>query len=906
MSISRYSSRTSKLDKDFLAKKLIGASKYKRIAGYFRSSIFELVGEEISNIPDVRIVCNSELDVNDFKIAREREIALKEKWNESTPEIEALLHNESYRKLDELLSSGRIQIRVVQKDKLFLHGKAGVIQYPNGSRISFVGSVNETKRAFAENYELIWQDDDPDSADWVDAEFEALWKISEPLPQAIIDEIHRVAVRKQVKPEELKPSEIPGAVTAEAPIYRGGEQLSPWQRSFVSLFLKHREVYGKARLLLADEVGLGKTLSMACSALVSAILDDKPILILSPSTLLYQWQTEMLDKLGIPSAVWATQKKAWISPEGKIVSPRSDYSQIKHCPYRIAIVSTGLIMHQYKNKEFYGEAGKLLENQYATVILDEAHKARASNEGQNKRKNNNLLQFMNCIASKSRNVILGTATPIQTNTEELWDLMGVLGKKADFVMGDSNSFWRNPEMAIEVITGRHAIEERNEAWLWLRNPLPPEGENLTVSQIRNENEIDSHDFEYYHDLDELKYDTREKLLWDCCDDTFFKNCNPFVRHIVLRKRKELEEQGLLEKVGVDVHPVKERSEQYMSRFDGIGISTNTPFEVAYQKAEQYCKLLGKRQKVTGFMKTLMLQRICSSFSAGLHTAQKLLNKNILTEEDENEEVSYDELDLDIITPEEQECLQEIIRQLSRPEARDPKLDTIKWFLTSFQTEGKNWLEHGCIIFSQYYDTVSWIAGELAKSFPNEPIAVYAGFGKSGLYKGDSFNNVNRDSIKAAVKNRELRIVVATDAACEGLNLQTLGTLINVDLPWNPSRLEQRLGRIKRFGQTRKKVDMLNLVYSGTQDEKIYQVLSERMKSTYDIFGSLPDSIEDEWIEDVEKLEEHINIYMSEREKAKNAFDIKYNSNVNENENRWELCSKVLSRQDIIDKLTKPW
>ena len=74
---------------------------------------------------------------------------------------------------------------------------------------------------------------------------------------------------------------------------------------------------------------------------------------------------------------------------------------------------------------------------------------------------------------------------------------------------------------------------------------------------------------------------------------------------------------------------------------------------------------------------------------------------------------------------------------------------------------------------------------------------------------------------------EIRLLVATDAACEGLNLQTLGTLINVDLPWNPSRLEQRIGRIKRFGQTRDRVDMLNLVYTNTNDEKVYRALSQR-------------------------------------------------------------------------------
>jgi len=59
-----------------------------------------------------------------------------------------------------------------------------------------------------------------------------------------------------------------------------------------------------------------------------------------------------------------------------------------------------------------------------------------------------------------------------------------------------------------------------------------------------------------------------------------------------------------------------------------------------------------------------------------------------------------------------------------------------------------------------------------------------------------------------VAEHKIRIMVATDAACEGLNLQTLGALINVDLPWNPTKLEQRIGRIKRFGQVR----TVNLFY----------------------------------------------------------------------------------------------
>ena len=82
--INRFSSRRQRLDHAFLADRLRGAKSYNRIAGYFRSSIFELVGEEIASIPKVRIVCNSELDAADVAVSKHvRETALKERWNEA-------------------------------------------------------------------------------------------------------------------------------------------------------------------------------------------------------------------------------------------------------------------------------------------------------------------------------------------------------------------------------------------------------------------------------------------------------------------------------------------------------------------------------------------------------------------------------------------------------------------------------------------------------------------------------------------------------------------------------------------------------------------------------------------------------------------------------------------------------
>lgn len=732
-----------------------------------------------------------------------------------------------------------------------------------------------------------------------------MWKEGVPLPEAILDEITRVANRREVTVDVLRPEDVPAAAMAEAPIYRGGEQLQPWQRSFVTIFLEHRETYGKARLLLADEVGVGKTLSMATSALVSSLLNDGPVLILTPSTLTFQWQIEMMDRLGIPSAVWSSQKKVWLGVEGQILSARGNPDAIIKCPYRISIVSTGLILHQRENNEFVKEVGLLLRKKFGTIILDEAHKARSKGGfSDNTTQPNNLLAFMMLIAKRTRHLILGTATPIQTNVRELWDLLNILNSGVDFVLGDDLSLWRDYERAIPIVTGKEKPVKLNEIWDWLKNPLPPSAEHDLIARIRDHIGVSPSDFFCSHNFNDLDYIIKEMWLPECLADDFFHRFNPVLRHVVLRKRKQLEDDGLLEKVGVYTHPVIGNDARYQSRFVGLGIRTNSPFEVAYEKAEEFSRLLHQRTPSVGFMKTLMLQRICSSFASGLKTAQRMLKHTISADdEDSIEEVKHI---LSQMTPTEVACLRSIESQLSRPEAIDSKLDTVKWFLTEFPTDRKTWLEHGCIIFSQYFDTVEWIAKELSKTLKSEVVAVYAGVGKSGLFRDEQFNSVEREVIKKAVKTREIRLVVATDAACEGLNLQTLGTLINVDLPWNPSRLEQRLGRIKRFGQARKYVDMLNLVYHDTQDEKIYSVLSERMKDTYDIFGSIPETIDDEWIENEEILKARMDIYIDERDKAQNAFSVKYRTSIDPEANKWELCAEVLSRKNIVDLLSEPW
>ena len=165
---------------------------------------------------------------------------------------------------------------------------------------------------------------------------------------------------------------------------------------------------------------------------------------------------------------------------------------------------------------------------------------------------------------------------------------------------------------------------------------------------------------------------------------------------------------------------------------------------ALRAAEHFVEALRRRSKAAFFMKTLILQRICSSFASGRLTAERMLRKEAL--EDEDEEKQSIEGTLRGMTEEERPYLESFVEELSRPEAHDPKVAAVRYFLSEHRTDGKNWLEHGCIIFSQYYDTVRTLALELGSVLPGEPVAVYAGAGKSGIHLDGDFASVEREEI----------------------------------------------------------------------------------------------------------------------------------------------------------------
>jgi superfamily II DNA or RNA helicase len=901
--IRRFSSRTGRLDHALLSERLKGAKSYRRIAGYFRSSIFELVGEDLDGVDDIRIVCNGDLDPRDVQTAKALEVGLKEQLSEGVDPLERLLKRGRYRRLYDLLKSGRVSVRVVAGDDApFLHGKAGVIEARDGSKTVFIGSLNETREGWSRHYEIVWEDASTEGVAWVEAEFEWLWARGKPLPEAVIEEIGRTALRREVEIGALDPEEVAPAALVESPIFRQDDGLQPWQRSFVSMFLQHRETYGEngARLLLADEVGVGKTLSLATSALVSALLGDGPVLILCPSTLTRQWQVELKDKLGVPSAVWLSNRKAWLDPSDNVIKTNGPKDVVR-CPYRIGIVSTGLVFQQGTHVHDR-ECAELLKMKFGMVILDEAHKARRA-RGLNDPDGepNNLLSFMMAIARRTRHVLLGTATPIQTRVAELWDLMGVLNSGASYVLGGPMvTDWTRPEVARDLITGARQITDEAGGWALIRNPLPPGREDLLFDHCRSELGVSAREFRTdrsHIDLSEdVRADLRDALASKASGLAFFQRHNPIVRHVVLRKRRSLEDMGLLKRIAVDVFPSAQRPQP---GFAGRALVTSSAFDEAYKCATAFGAALRKRNRSAGITEKLMQQRICSSFASGLSTAKALLAKRQIQAESDAEELLREDAAPDV-ERDEAELLNRILELLA-PMQSDPKLEVAKRFLLD-----DGWLDRGCIIFSQYFDTAEWVARGLSSELPSEPVAVYAGLGKSGIWLRSDFASAEREALKDQVKQRKLRLVVATDAACEGLNLQTLGTLINMDLPWNPSRLEQRLGRIKRFGQLSERVSMLNLVYQGTRDEDIYNALSGRMENVYDIFGSLPDTIEDEWIDDVQMLEENLRNYTSKKTAAQNAFDVRYAGSVYPTGKAWEKCESVLARRDVYQAMSNGW
>jgi len=900
--IRRFSSRRERLDTSFLNDRLKGAHAYDRIAGYFSSSILEVAGENLDQITGtVRMVCNSQLDAMDVKTAQAAVGAMRREWCATEPEKLGERSRSRFQKLHDYLTSGKLEVRVLP-DAAFglIHGKAGIITLADGTKTAFMGSANESKSAWRLNYELIWEDDSPEAVRWVEEEFDALWnhKDCRRLSEFVIEDVGRIA-RRTVIPsiEEWEKDPEPAAAVIESPVYRRELGLWEHQKYFVKLaFDTHQTPHG-ARFLLADMVGLGKTLQLAMSAMLMALTGDRPILVLAPKTLLWQWQDEMKNLLDLPSAVW--NGRQWVDEEG-IEHPVMGDEGIIRCPRRIGIVSYGLITYGYSNPDKSTVPDLLKQKKYESIIVDEVHRARRKKltPGQeyHKAQPNNLLAFLREISERTKSILLATATPVQLNPIEAYDLLSILaGGSNTSVLGNRWSLWnRESARSLEIIQGREpAPSDVYEIWKWLCNPFPPASEGRDYRIIRNElglnDDVTVADPTMWERLAPPVQSRIRKIGED-----LFAHQNPYIRHIVRRSREYLENT-----------PNPETGEPYLKAVkvnlfgegDRDALHLTTYLREAYESAEEFCRLLSERAKGTGFLKTLLLRRAGSSLYAGRLTAETMLGTRRDDSDPGEDEAEPMSGMFAGMTEDEKEALRRFIMILKDHEDEDPKYQRVKELLFD-----ERWIDRGCIIFSQYYDSIHWLAERLKDEIGDEPIGIYAGGSKSKIYEQGVFRRANREEIKSLVQKGHIRLLLGTDSASEGLNLQKLGTLINLDLPWNPTRLEQRKGRIQRIGQIYDEVWIYNMRYKDSVEDRVHDLLSERLEDINSMFGQIPDVLEDVWVDvALNKIEEARKTI--DAVPPQHPFEMRYNT---VEPIHWESCVKVLDGGDVRKEFLKGW
>ncbi|WP_430639480.1 helicase-related protein [Haloferax volcanii] len=340
--------------------------------------------------------------------------------------------------------------------------------------------------------------------------------------------------------------------------------------------------------------------------------------------------------------------------------------------------------------------------------------------------------------------------------------------------------------------------------------------------------------------------------------------------------RKYERVGLLDATVPDRDPEQhkiELTEETRRVYDRIDDYTRKFYKLAQQSDEA-------ESRAIGFVMTTYRQRLTSSVYAISQSLQNRLRKlrgqrtvlkgkqrakdgasastqqvvmETLSEYDLDDSEALDELEGDFedadlaeiipnVTDEglhllEQEIdeLESFVDELTAID-QDPKIGQLIEDLNELDREGHN----RAIVFTQYADTMDFIRESLV-SIHGETVATYSGRGGE-VYDGESgeWIQVGKERVKREFSSDDghVDILVCTDSASEGLNLQECGALINYDLPWNPMRVEQRIGRIDRIGQRFDEVTILNYSYEDTVETDIYDRLDDRIGLFENVVGEM--------------------------------------------------------------------
>ena len=845
------------------------AKRLDRIAGYFTAGGLALVARGlarfIANGGRMRLLVGARLEARDVEavsagadlaeVTRRRLVNLFDAPQDEvqTRRLEALAW---------MVSTGALEIEVaLPRDPRtglpfaasdadgYFHAKNGVAADEHGDKIAWTGSNNETAAAWLTNYEEFWV-----SPSWqgewvegqvrsVEANFQRLWDnrhedwITMPIPEAARRRLLEYTPERAPADEpEDTPQEDPGveAVTAawlrDLPrligvgkrLGRATAAVQPWphQRRVADDIVEGFP----DRFLLADEVGLGKTIEVGL-ALRDLILAGtvERCLILAPKSVLQQWRGELYEKFRLRAALYE-------GPGSLTEEP-------------LLLVSSQLAKRKERRGEF------LDGPDWDLVVVDEAHHARRKGFKGPGRRPNRLLELLEGVdggrglAAKTKGLLLLTATPMQIHPLEVWDLLIQLDLPGRW--GASGAYF---------LRYFEALREAGKDWRaadW----------ELAAAMARDERDhgggVDAETAKLKEQLGWAKGDQLAALLDEAdpgaavrrVEDrrereallAFFRRLTPLRRRMRRYTRTTLrgyQRKGLLPgklaerrpeprwvEMAPDERALYGRVEKYISEF--------------YRKYE------GER-KGLGFVMTVYRRRLTSSFYA----LEKSLERRLLFLKGQgtrdwliDEDLEEDELQLDI-----GEDLEESGRTLRS--FYGGEIEYVEDFLSALRSLGTDAKysrlvddlqdalsrRANAVIFTQYTDTMDYLRGQL-RSIYGSRIACYSGRGGE-RWGGREWIAAGKEEIKQSFRAGEIQILLGTDAMAEGLNLQNCGVEINYDVPWNPMRLEQRIGRVDRIGQSHRAVWIWSYFLEGTIEAEVYRRLAARIDWFKGVVGPL--------------------------------------------------------------------
>ena len=863
--------------------------QYDRTTGYFSADALVLAARGIerliANGGKMRLIVGCTLDVDEIE-AVERGYDLREQVEKKLASIKLTPPDPRDRygleALAWMVAKQCLDIKVAiptnaQGEPIVVRGiyheKVGIITDGEGNRLSFSGSINETGAGWISNREsfhvhLSWEGgrDVKHVQDEVDA-FERLWEgrawsvrvldfpeaakaqLLEFLPTddrfvssprqpkvKIVPEPPPVTTLHRLLPDEAR-RVVWTYIRNAARAWNGsrvGEVTStvtPWPHQ-ARTYQRLLDAW-PSQMLIADEVGLGKTIT-AGLFIRQAWLSGKAkrILILMPKSLLTQWQAELYEKFNLNVPIYDGQKLVWKKLHGGQLPTerRADRQEWHKEPFILA--SSHLMRRRDRSADL------LQAEDWDLVVLDEAHHARRKSPGSPQEGGpNHLLRLMRELRPKCRSLLLLTATPMQVHPVELWDLLRLLGlsgrwelSRHEFIRYFAEAAGNPSQETMEYLAGMFRETEATfgevteEQVSRLMPNLGGLGCRKVLRALRDKSGIAQK---------RLNVPQRKAAL------EILRRFSP-IRHRMSRHTRNLlreyHRRGLIDT------PIATRDVRDVA-FD------MTPAEKAMYDAlgdyidQTYNNASPEKRSAVGFVLSIYQRRLASSFYALQQTLnRRLANMAGITEED----LSLDETADEIMDPDEAESLareslaaeeritiQDLLRNIARI-GSNTKAKALKAELDRAFSEDYD----SAIIFTQYAETMDFLKDYLAEEFPGETVACYSGTGGKVRDSGGFWSECSKELIKQRLKTRSIKFLVCTDAASEGLNFQFCGFLVNYDLPWNPMKVEQRIGRIDRIGQKYPRIRVVNLGYKDTVEADVYFALRQRINLFEGLVGRL--------------------------------------------------------------------